>query len=256
MGKDTMTAEERLVATIKLEPVDRVVCAPETGNYAGQYVGMTNREFVWEFATKGLSAVGKLADDYPLWDSSADINGITSGYVAERAGMGKMKLPGKELPDNASSQVLETEVMSRDDYTIVTDNGYGEYWLTFLERANGIGRDEVLKGIAEAGRIRAAELAAIRRRGQAPLYGDLGGLVPFDAFSLTRSIEKYYKDMFQITDRLEALMPILVDAFVEGSEKTVAATGVNRVFVGGAGRPDSLLPPNILTDWYGRILKT
>ncbi|MDF2876886.1 MAG: hemE 8 [Sporomusa sp.] len=234
MGKDTMTAEERLVATINLEPVDRVVCAPETGNYAGQYVGITNKEFVWEFETKGLAAIEKLANDYPMWDCSADINGITSGYVAERAGMGKMKLPGKELPDNASSQVLETEVMTRDDYAIVKEKGYGEYHINFLERANNISREEIVKGFTEAGRIRAAELEAIRRRGQVPIYGDLGGLVPFDAFSLTRSIEKYFKDMFQIADQLEELMAILVDAFVEGSERTVAATGVNRVFVGGS----------------------
>ncbi|QDR81483.1 uroporphyrinogen decarboxylase family protein [Sporomusa termitida] len=234
MTKDSMTAEERLQATIDLKPVDRIVCAPETGNYAGQYAGITNKEFVWEFATKGLAAIEKLAGDYPLWDCSGDINGITSGYVAARAGMGKMKLPGRELPDNAPSQVLETEVMTRADYQLVTDQGYGEYHIHFLERANGISRAEVLAGLAEAGRVRAAELAAIRQRGQTPLYGDLGGLVPFDAFSLTRSIEKYYKDMFQIPDRLEELMPILVDAFVAGAEKTVAATGVNRVFIGGS----------------------
>ncbi|SDF00936.1 hypothetical protein [Sporomusa acidovorans] len=194
MSKDAMTAEKRLVSTINLEPVDRIVCAPETGNYAGQYVGITNKEFVWEFATKGLAAIEKLAHDYPMWDCSADINGITSGFVAERAGMGKMKLPGKELPDNAASQVLETEVMSRDDYSLVKRKGYGEYQLTFLERANSISREEVLQGIAEAGRIRGIELTSIRNRGQVPLYGDLGGLVPFDAFSLTRSIEQYFKE--------------------------------------------------------------
>ncbi len=64
MGSNTMTAEARLVATIKLESVDRVVCAPETGNYAGQYVGITNKEFVWKFDTRGLAAIGKLANDY------------------------------------------------------------------------------------------------------------------------------------------------------------------------------------------------
>lgn len=243
MSKDTMTAEERLVATIALAPVDRIACAPETGNYAGQYVGITNKEFVWEFTTKGLAAIEQLAAAYPIWDCSADINGITSAYVAERAGMGKMKLPGKELPDNASSQVLEAEVMNRDDYALVKDKGYGEYQLTFLERANSISREEVLNGIAEAGRVRAAELAAMRRRGQTPLYGDLGGLVPFDAFSLTRSIEKYYKDMFQLTDQLAELMPSLVDAFVAGSEQTVAATGVNRVFVGGSRSAGQFISP-------------
>ncbi|EGO62519.1 hypothetical protein [Acetonema longum] len=54
MSRDSMTAEDRLAATIGLKPADRVVCAPETGNSAGQYVGISNKEFVWEFTTKGL----------------------------------------------------------------------------------------------------------------------------------------------------------------------------------------------------------
>ncbi|EGO62520.1 uroporphyrinogen decarboxylase [Acetonema longum DSM 6540] len=145
-----------------------------------------------------------------------------------------MKLPGKELGDNVQSQVIGSEVMTRNDYDIIRKKGYGEYQLTFLERANGISREEVLKGMAEAARIRELELAAMRRRGQIPLYGDLGGLVPFDAFSLARSIEKYYKDMFQIVDQLEELLPVVADFFVAAAEKTVAATGINRVFVGGS----------------------
>jgi ABC-type transporter lipoprotein component MlaA len=40
MAKDTMTAEERIVATINFQPVDRVVCAP----IIEQYAGITNKE--------------------------------------------------------------------------------------------------------------------------------------------------------------------------------------------------------------------
>ena len=43
MTRDVMTAEERIVASINLEPVDRVVCAPLIEQYAGQFVGITNK---------------------------------------------------------------------------------------------------------------------------------------------------------------------------------------------------------------------
>jgi uroporphyrinogen-III decarboxylase len=65
------------------------------------------------------------------------------------------------------------------------------------------------------------------------------GVIPFDAFSMMRSIDKFYKDMFQIGDQLEELLWIVNNAVIAGSEAVVKATGNNRVFVGavrGAGQ--------------------
>ncbi|HEY3423627.1 MAG TPA: uroporphyrinogen decarboxylase family protein [Negativicutes bacterium] len=233
MGKNTMTPEERLVATIKLEPTDRIVCAPQTGQYAGQFAGITNKEFVWEW-DKAMAAMEKLVAAYPMWDCSADFTNNVNAPIASRGGMGKMKFPGRELKDNEQNQVIEYEVMTRDDYEIVKEKGYGEYFLTFLERAHQISREEVLQGFAESTQRRKEELAAMCRLGQTPLWGGLGGLIPFDAFSLCRSIDKYYKDMFQIGKQLEELFPLLVDSFVESAKQTVATLGINRVFVGGS----------------------
>jgi uroporphyrinogen-III decarboxylase len=59
------------------------------------------------------------------------------------------------------------------------------------------------------------------------------GTLPFDALSICRSMERFYKDMFQIADQVEELLWIVNDAIIGGSEAAVKATGVNRVFVGG-----------------------
>ena len=59
------------------------------------------------------------------------------------------------------------------------------------------------------------------------------GVVPFDAFSMMRSIDKFYKDMFQLGNQLEELLWIVNDAIIAGAEGAVKATSNNRVFIGG-----------------------
>lgn len=232
MSKDVMTAEERIVATINLEPVDRVVCAPLIEQYAGQFAGITNKEFNWEW-DKCLAAIDKVKEAYPIWDSNAYMQCLRFGPVAKVVGSMRCKYPGVELDDNAQYQMIEFEAMLREDYSILKEKGFGEYRLTFLERAHEKSREEVLEGLKFAAKIRKEELEATLRRGQSATWGSFAGVVPFDSLSMMRSMEKFYKDMYQMADELEELLWICADGTVEAAVKGVEATGVNRVFLAG-----------------------
>ena len=228
-----MTAEERIVATINLEPVDRVVCAPLIDQYAGQFAGMTNKEFMWDW-DKSMQAIDKLAKTYPVWDSNAYMQYSRTASVVQRAGVARIKLPGKELEDeNAQYQIHEYEAVTREDYAILKEKGFMEFRLTFLERAHGVDRATVLAGMQDMVKLRDEEMAATLKRGQSATWAAIMGVLPFDFLSMTRSMDKFYKDMFQIGDQVEELLWIINDAVLAGSEKVVEATGINRVFVGG-----------------------
>jgi hypothetical protein len=67
VAKDIMTAEERIVASINLQPVDRIVCAPLIEQYAGQFAGITNKEFMWDW-DKAQAAIHKVWEAFPIWD--------------------------------------------------------------------------------------------------------------------------------------------------------------------------------------------
>jgi uroporphyrinogen decarboxylase len=232
MAKDTMTAEERIVASINLQPVDRVCCAPLIEQYAGQFAGITNREFLWDW-DKCMAAIDKVKEAYPIWDSNAYMQQLRYGPVAKVVGSMRCKYPGVDLPDNAQYQMIEVEALTRDDYALLAEKGFMEYRMTFLERAHNKTREEVLAGLQELARLRQAELEATQRRGQSATWASWAGLTPFDAFSMMRSIEKFFKDMYQIGSQLEQLMWICNDAAVDAAVKGVEATGINRVFYGG-----------------------
>ncbi|WP_425059942.1 Uroporphyrinogen decarboxylase [Sporomusa carbonis] len=229
---DVMTAEERIVATINLEPVDRVVCAPIIEQYAGQFVGMTNKEFLWNW-DKAQEAMQKVWEAFPVWDSNAYMLHGRIGPVATKCGPGRFRMPGKELADNAQYQIHEFEAMTRDDYSIIKENGFMEYRLTFLERAHQVNREEVLAGMQEMARLRQDEIDRSQARGQSLTWGAIMGVLPFDNLSMTRSMDRFYKDMFQIGDQVEELLWIINDAIIAGCEAAVKTTGNNRVFIGG-----------------------
>ncbi|MBU2700978.1 hypothetical protein Ga0466249_002089 [Sporomusaceae bacterium BoRhaA] len=231
MAIDTMTAEERIIASINLQQVDRVVCAPIIEQYAGQFAGLTNKEFMWDW-DKAQEAINKVWEAYPVWDSNAYMMHGRYAPVGQKCGPGRMRMPGKELDDNAQYQIVEFETMTRDDYAIVREKGFTEYRLTFLERAHQVNREEVTAAQKEMAKLRQDEIDRTLARGQSLTWGAIMGTVPFDNFSIIRSIDKFYKDMYQMGDQLLELLEIVNNATIAGSEMAAKATGCNRIFVG------------------------
>ena len=178
MARDTMTAEERIVATINLQPVDRVVCAPIIEQYAGQFASITNKEYMWDWE-KAMQATEKVWEAFPVWDSNAYMLHGRYAPVGQKCGPGRLRMPGTELDDNAQYQIVEFEAMTRDDYAIVKEKGFMEYRLTFLERAHQVSREEVVAAQKEMARLRQDEINRTLRRGQSLTWGAIMGVVPF-----------------------------------------------------------------------------
>jgi hypothetical protein len=242
MAKDVMTAEERIVATINLQPVDRVVCAPIIEQFAGQFAGITNKEFMWDW-DKAMNAVQKVWEAFPIWDSNAYMQHGRFAPVGQKCGPGRLRMPGTELDDNAQYQIVEFEAMTRDDYALLKDKGFMEYRMTFLERAHQVSREEVIAGQQLMAKLRKDEIDRTIARGQSLTWGAIMGVTPFDGFSMMRSMERFYKDMFQMGNELEELLGIVNKAIVAGSEGAAKALGNNRIFIGavrGAGQFISL----------------
>ncbi|WP_005034335.1 uroporphyrinogen decarboxylase family protein [Holophaga foetida] len=232
MSATQMTAEERLVASIALQPVDRVVCAPIIEQYAGQYAGITNREFMWDW-DKCMAATHKVWEDFPVWDSNPILIHGRHAPVGQKCGPGQLKMPGTDLAENEQYQIHEYEAMTRDDYAIVREKGFMEYRMTFLERIHHATREEVLAGMKQAAVLRKDEIDRSLARGQSVTWGAIMGVLPFDAYSLMRSMTAFYKDVFQMGDQLEELLWAVNDAVIAGSEAVTKMVGNNRVFVGG-----------------------
>ncbi len=229
-SKDIMTAEERLAATINLEPVDRVVCAPLIDQYAGQFAGITNKEFMWDWE-KCMGAIEKVHEAYPVWDSNAFIMCERYAPLMKKVGLMRSKMPGVELPDNASFQMHEVEITAQADYDLLIEKGLLEYITKFNELAFGTTKEDMVQAMIEKGKLLVDENQRTQRRGQSSTWGILGGSAP-DVLSMSRSMECYFKDIFRVPDKVYQAMEVTTDGMIEILASQADQIGIRRAFIG------------------------
>ncbi|MBP1628642.1 MAG: hemE 1 [Holophagaceae bacterium] len=240
MSKDVMTPEERFNATVRMEPVDRVLCAPLQGQYPGQFAGLTNAEFLWDME-KNRKAIDAMADAYPMWDMRELSSDIAAPF-ASRIGLMKSKFPGRDLPENAEYQNHELETLSREDYDLLLSQGFFPYMLKFWQTSNEISQGEVLAALHEVTEFNRVEMQHLASRGQIPYTAILGG-IPFDLLMMARSFPQFIKDLFQVGDKVEAAVWKVAEGFSEMCIGAAKSCGINRVMVGGGRSNTSFIGP-------------
>ncbi len=130
MARETMTSEERLWAAIRLEKPDRVpIDILATGAFS-KATGGTVADF-YRSEDTARAAIDKVWDYTGGWDLDLAVSrhrGSPRSSAAVIFMMGvKMKFPGKDLPENYTAQVLEQEVMKREDYDTVAEIGWQRF---------------------------------------------------------------------------------------------------------------------------------
>lgn len=105
---------KRLIAVIKLEEPDRVPVICHSGFVPATYSGYTIKEVMYD-SEKLTTAWNKYMDDFDH-DVLPDAALVMSGEAMETVGAKMSKWAGCGLPDNASFQYVETEVLKADEW--------------------------------------------------------------------------------------------------------------------------------------------
>lgn len=104
----------RIIAAIKLEEPDRVPVICHPGYAPAFYSGFSLKEVMYD-SEKLIKAWFKYMDDFDQ-DVLPDANLIRCGEASEIIGVKTFKWPGHGLPDNASPQYVEIEVLKADEW--------------------------------------------------------------------------------------------------------------------------------------------
>lgn len=225
-----MNAQERLEASIKLQPLpaDEVPVAPLMITFIARLAGMKQAE-IFSSVKAWRQAVDRAIDRIGPPDMGF---AIFPRDVPFSEGL-RHKLPGRELDDDELFQLIEEEVMQRDDYERILQDGFSRWNLDYFVRldpslpAGSRGRTIVtLKFIRMALRIR-GNAARLEKRGVPPaFYGAV--YPPFDFFSLARSMNKFSLDLYDC--------PELVQKACEASLEPTLATGMQPLMATGGKR--------------------
>jgi hypothetical protein len=225
MPKETMTAMERMEASVKLEPVDRIPCAPLMDIYfPARHKGWSMIEALTDWK-RGFYSIVDIFDEIGGWDGMLlpGYSITTTPHVYSGVGMGKRLIPGLDLDQNVPTQFDEKEVLTHEDYDDIINLGWNGFRLKHKERFNPNSDERIIKWTErQMGKFK-TELEVWKSRGLRSLIGSMTQS-PLMTLSTSRSLLEITKDIYRIPDKLEAVMDAMVDDMIEDALEAAQIT--------------------------------
>lgn len=223
-----MTPMQRIEAAIKLEPVDRIPCAPLMDIFfPAKYKGFSIADAIRDWK-KGFYAIVDVFEEVGGWDGMilpgysmpATPHVYSSGGIA----LGKNLFPGTDLGKNDSPQFYETEIITREDYEDIINLGWKGFRTKHQQRYNSADEEQTLKWAQKQMERYKTELSFWREKGIRTLCGAITSS-PLMILSTSRTLLGVTKDIYEIPDKLEATMDAMVDDLISDSIEATQLSG-------------------------------
>ncbi len=223
-----MTSAERIDAVVRLEVPDRVPLAPLLDHFAATYAQISNHDLMYD-PDKRIAAIIKTMVELGPWDMTY-LADTANGPLLEAGLPLKMMRPGFELSADEIHQFIEEPVMEVSDYDRVVEVGFLQFRNELLRRIYSDG-ERATTPLAEALKELPAHKKAVEEAGAVVAFG---GIMPgpCEFFSYARSFAQFCYDLYDCPDKILAALEPCVSDSLGLAKGMVAASGVNRVFVG------------------------
>ncbi len=226
MVKETMTAAERMEAAVRLEPTDRIPCAPLMDVYfPARYKGWTTAKGLRNLRA-GFDAIVDIFDDIGGWDGM-----LLPGYslpltphLYSGVAIGKTINPGRELGENDVAQFVETVALAREDYDGIIKLGWNLFRENVKDRFNPHPPERIIGWAQNQMAQYKYELERWKSKGIRSLCGAIT-LSPLMILSTSRSLLEITKDIYRIPDQLEAVMDAMVDDLIADALEAAKISG-------------------------------
>lgn len=226
MIKETMTTAERMEAAVKLQPLDRIPCAPLMDIF------MPARHKGWATAhaykniRESFHNIVDVYDEVGGWDGM-----LLPGYslpltphVYSGVALGKNVNPGVDLEEDAVVQFVEKEVLFRENYDGIIKHGWNQWRLEVKDQVNPMPGEAIIKYTKRQMDQYMYELETWRSKGMRSLCGAITAS-PLMVLSTARTLLEITKDIYQIPDKLEAVMDAMVDDMIADAIEAAEISG-------------------------------
>ncbi|UCE50881.1 MAG: hypothetical protein JSV31_16590 [Desulfobacterales bacterium] len=234
MPQETMTPMQRIEAAVKLEPVDRIPCAPLMDIFfPAKYKGFTVAEAMRDWK-KGFYSIADVFEEVGGWDAMIlpgySIPATPHVYSSGGIALGKNLFPGTHLGENDSPQFLETEIITRDDYDDIITLGWKGFRAKHQQRYNPAGEEQTIKWTQRQMERYKTELKFWRDKGIRTLCGAITSS-PLMILSTSRTLLEVTKDIYEIPAKLEAVMDAMVDDLISDVVEASQLSGQSGVML-------------------------
>lgn len=242
---------ERIRKAVALQRPDRV---PVVLEYAGFAARVTNTPLP-EFLLDLNRSVEVMIDAYSLVARAAEADAMNYGrfspYALSYLWLSKVKVPGVDLPEDASYQVAEEELMSVEDYDRILDKGWPTFYQEFV-------RGRVLAGVPQkflpAGQAQVDVVKTWMEIG-VPVLRTGTVVPPFEYLCGGRSLPCFFMDLFEIPDKVEEVMDAMVPHLSGPPCRQAMREGYEAVWVGGWRGAPAMISPATWDRFFWRYFR-
>ena len=152
-----------------------------------------------------------------------------------------MKVPGIDLPADDMWQVVETELMKVEDYDRILEIGWPEFFKGFL--SDRVFNDAALNLLpANQERI---DIIGLWSDEGVPVLAGGDVTTPFELLCGSRSTERFFLDLLEIPDKVEAVMKLMVPHLSLTNVDRMIKRGYMVAWVGSWRTAPFMLSPRI-----------
>jgi hypothetical protein len=219
---------ERLRKAIAMEKTDRPPIVLNAAAFCCKYGGgkladlVSRVEYGHACIIKGMLRLG---------DGEVDATELNNEYppVLGSIFLSRIRVPGRDLPDDEIWQIDEQGLMTEEDYDTIIRHGWGSFLADYYRsRLDGVEReyehlarhaDKLAQMYTDAGIVTLAPIMA---------------LPPFGAISGGRGIPRFMRDLHRIPDKVQAVFDVIQHETVETMRQQIRDSRPLAVFIGGA----------------------
>lgn len=230
------TRLRRIMTAIELGRPDRVPAVLEYSGFAAHATGTLMADFL----SSPARATEVMLQAYDLVGGGDAINyGTFSPYHLATLFGAKVRVPGHDLPPDEMWQVVEEELLRPEDYDLILEMGWPDFFTEFLEKRVFVdAREEILPHNLKPVDVR-------REWAEAGLPVLAGGDVtaPLELLCGGRSLLRFAQDCYAFPEKVERVMDEIAPHLAPRAIGSAKERGYPLVWVGGWRSAPSMLSP-------------
>jgi len=238
---------KRVHQAIALEKPDRTPVVIQTDGFCAKHMGVKMSDFCanLSYSNQVMLNSAKELGDFEGFDAA-----FVAGPIFPLIFMTKVKLPGKELPDDALWQLDEKEVMTVEDYDVILNKGWGGFMRDYLINRLGVDFDALMEQLSKTPQmVKNFEDAGYM------IYSPLVAAAVVELLGGGRSLPKFVRDLYKMPDKVEAVLEVIQKENMDLLRQQIRASKSSIVFISPARGASEFFAPKLWERFVWKYLK-
>ncbi|MBF7095677.1 uroporphyrinogen decarboxylase family protein [Alkalibacter mobilis] len=235
---------ERIKRTIAFENDRATTCYTGVATPA-EHMGVKMADFVSNSDLNldtTLAYINELNEIAPIDCLNIGAGGNKINVILTMIWLSKVKMPGRELPENSLWQIEEKKVLKDEDYDLAIEQGYDALVQKILPQVLDMGElQEFMEYAQKNGQKNAEKVIA----NIYPSVNSNNASPPFEILCGARSMSQFFMDCYKIPDKVKAAQDAIFPGVLENMVATTRQTNGMGSWVGGWRGASALVSPKI-----------